>query len=83
MDWCVTRGNVAEVLLSVVASAVMGLLVLVSGMVIDEAAARPDAMIVAAAPSSGVRFEAPDDGRLTPREYLCCALAYAEPELGQ
>lgn len=83
MDRWAAGGTVSELLFSIGASAVMTLLVLAGGAMLADsslgtAAATPPAL--GSQQMSGDTFER--DG-LPAREYLCCALVYADPDQSQ
>ncbi|MFN8634191.1 MAG: hypothetical protein U0893_10070 [Chloroflexota bacterium] len=83
MDRWAAGGTVSELLFSMAASAVVALLVLVGGAMLADSS--PGA-IVATPPALGSQQMSGDtferDG-LPAREYLCCALVYADPDQSQ
>lgn len=77
------RFNVVELLAVFAASTIIALLVFVSGLAIGEAAAGPWVARVSAVVSTDVRLATSEHEGIQPTTYPCCALLYADGNMGQ
>jgi hypothetical protein len=77
------RGTVRELLLSIAASLTVALLVLAGGAAIEDTTPGSAFMIESAPESPRTGADISETQTSWAREYLCCALIYADPGLSR
>jgi len=83
MDRRSAGGMVAELLFSIMASLMVALLVLASGAAIEDATVRSAVLTASALESPPTSRDTFGHLGIQGKDYLCCALIYADPGLSQ